>query len=136
MKVSNVCRKPKDDGVCFLGYLFDGRYVWYTLEREGDTNTIATIEIDAYGDQPLSKMLFDRTSSRLATLPQSINPPFAPRSISEAVTHRGQDVDGYRGASRFVGGLGGETKIHCCASSRSSAARACASARSAIAPTR
>ncbi len=98
MKINKVSRKPKKDGICFLGCLYDGRYVWYTLEPEGDSNTIATVEIDLYGDEPLSKMLLDRTSSRLATLPQSVNPPFAPRSISEAVTHRGQDVEGYRGA--------------------------------------
>jgi hypothetical protein len=97
MKINNVHRKPKPDGVSFVGYLFDGRYVWYTVERDGPT-TIATVEIDAYGDEPMSKLLLDHTGIRLATLPLSINPPFAPQAITDSITHRGQDVEGYRGA--------------------------------------
>lgn len=97
MKINNVHRKPRTDGLCYVGFLFDGRYVWYTLEADGP-NTIATVEIDVYGDEPLSKILLERTSIRLATLPQSINPPFHPRAITDSITHRGQDVEGYRGA--------------------------------------
>ena len=97
MKISNVHRKPKTDGICFVGSMYDGRYVWYTIEADGP-NTIATVEIDLYGDEPLSKILLDRTGIRLATLPQSINPPFDPRAITDSITHRGQDVEGYRGA--------------------------------------
>ncbi len=103
MKINNVCRKPKKpgtlkgDGISFLGYLFDGRYVWYTLEADGP-NTIATVEIDVYGDEPMSKILLERTAIRLATLPQSVNPPTDPRAVSDGATHRGFAVEGYRGA--------------------------------------
>jgi hypothetical protein len=96
MKIHSVRRKPKKDGVCFQGFMYDGRYVVYTLEVEG-ANTIATVTIDVYGDEPVSKILLERTSIRISTMPQSIAAPFDSRAITDAISHRGADVEGYRG---------------------------------------
>ncbi len=98
MKINSVKRVVKDDGVSLKGFLYDGRYICLALEPEGP-NTIVTINIDVYGDESMAKILLDRTSVRLATLPQVVNPPFDPRALTDSATHRGQDVEGYRGAT-------------------------------------
>jgi hypothetical protein len=61
-------------------------------------NSIVSVAVDVYGDEPVSKILLERIGIRLATLPQAINPPFDPRAMTDSITHRGQDVEGYRGA--------------------------------------
>jgi len=97
MKFHSVKRTPKDDGVKFLGLLFDGRYVCVTIEPEGQ-GCVVTVNFDIYGDEPLAKIFFERVSVRIATLPQAVNPPFDPRAISDTIIHRGMDPEGYRGA--------------------------------------
>jgi hypothetical protein len=97
MKMHSVQRKPKDDGVKFLGLLFDGRYVCVAIEPEGQ-GCIVTVNFDIYGDEPLAKIFFERVAVRIATLPQSVNPPFDPRATTDTILHRGMDVEGYRGA--------------------------------------
>lgn len=97
MKIHSVRRKPKADGVCLQGFMYDGRYVVLTIEAEGP-NSIVTVNIDPYGDEPVSKILLDRTSIRISTMPQAIAPPFDPRALTDSDTHRGQDVESYRGA--------------------------------------
>ena len=97
MKFSAVRRKVEPNGVKLCGYTYDGRYVDFTMEpcNEG---TIGSVRIDAYGDEPISKIFIDRTSIRLATLPQDLTPPFDPRALSDSILHRGQYIEGYRGA--------------------------------------
>lgn len=96
MKMHSVKRKAKSDGVCLQGFTYGGRYVLATIEAEG-SNSIVTVNIDPYGDEPMSKILLERTGIRIATMPQSIAPPFDPRAITDSITHRGADVEGYRG---------------------------------------
>jgi hypothetical protein len=97
MKIHTVKRTPKADGVCFRGFMYDGRYVLLTVEPEGP-NSIVSIMIDVYGDEPISKILIDRIGIRLSTMPKAVIPPFDPRSMTDSATHRGMDVEGYRGA--------------------------------------
>ena len=97
LKIHSVKRKPKDDGVSFLGLLWDGRYFCATIEPEG-RGCVVTVNVDIYGDEPFSKMFLEWVSTRIATLPQSVNPPFAPEAVTDSILHRGQDVEGYRGA--------------------------------------
>jgi hypothetical protein len=97
MKIHSVRRKPKVDGICLQGFMYDGRYVLLTIEAQGPFS-IVTVVIDVYGDEPISKILLDRIGIRISTMPQSIAPPFDPRAISDSDTHRGMDVEGSRGA--------------------------------------
>jgi hypothetical protein len=96
MKINSVKEEARDDGVRFCGYMFDGRFVAVTIRAEGEAS-IMSVRFDVYGDEPLSKILLDRTSIRLSTLLPPVNPVFAPRAFSDSITHRGQDVAGYRG---------------------------------------
>jgi hypothetical protein len=96
MKMHSVHRKPKKDGVCLNGFVYDGRYIIVTLEAEGQ-NTIVSVLVDVYGDEPLSKILLERMGIRIATLPHAVASPHDPRAITDSITHRGQDVEGYRG---------------------------------------
>lgn len=98
MKIHSVKRTVKQDGISLKGFFYDGRYICLTIEPEDQGNSVVTALIDVYGDEPLSKILLERMGSRIATLPQVINPPFDPRNLSDAMQHRGQDVEGYRGA--------------------------------------
>jgi hypothetical protein len=97
MKMHSVTRKVKGDGVCFLGMTYEGRAVYVTVE-ERNGSSIVTSRFDVYGDEPSSKLLNDRIGIRLATLPQVVNPPFDLRNLSDSITHRGMQVEGYRGA--------------------------------------
>ena len=85
-------------GIVYLaGLLYDGRAILVELEPQGEATGVR-VRIDVYGDEPTTNLLFERTSIRLATLPQSVNSPFDPRSLSGSVLHRGMEVEGYRGA--------------------------------------
>ena len=102
MKMHSVSKKPlgkghKDDLVVLNGLLFDGRCILVELEPQGE-GTVVRTRIDVYGDEPQSQILMQRTSVRLATMPQSVTPPFEPRALSDSVLHRGMNVEGYRGA--------------------------------------
>ncbi|MFO0953264.1 MAG: hypothetical protein U0835_19330 [Isosphaeraceae bacterium] len=81
----------------FKGLLYDGRIILVELEPQGE-NTVVKIRIDGYGDEPKTKILLERMSIRLATLPQAVFPPFDPRTLSDSAQHRGMDIQGYRGA--------------------------------------
>ena len=94
--IHGVHRLNKADGVSLCGYLYDGRLIKVgivPIEEE----TIVSIHIDVYGDEPYTKHLIDRTSARIAMLPPDVDPRLDPRSQSDSVTHRGQDITGYRG---------------------------------------
>ena len=97
MKFHAVKRKVESNGVSLCGYTYDGRFITFTFEpcNEG---TIGTVRVDTYGDEPISKILLDRTSIRLATLPQDLTPPLDPRALSDSILHRGAYIEGYRGA--------------------------------------
>jgi hypothetical protein len=97
MKMHAVKPSVKEDGVCFAGETYDGRCIVVTVEDRGGS-TIVSSRFDVYGDEPSSKVLNDRIAVRLATLPQVVNPPLDPRNYSDAITHRGMKVEGYRGA--------------------------------------
>jgi hypothetical protein len=97
MKIDAVKRTTKPDGVSLKGFMYDGRYTCVAIEDHG-RNSIVSVAVDVYGDEPVSKILLERIGIRLATLPQAINPPFDPRAMTDSITHRGQDVEGYRGA--------------------------------------
>lgn len=97
MKVHSVRKRVKDDGVSLCGLMFDGRYVYATIESKGQ-ESIVTVNIDLYGDEPLAKILLERVSIRIATLPQGIAPPFDPRALTDSAMHRGAYIEGYRGA--------------------------------------
>ena len=103
MKMHSIYKKPLGDGhqsdiVRLCGLLYDGRAVVAELEPQGEGTTVVRTRIDVYGDEPLTNILYQRTSVRLATLPQSIVPPFDTRGLSDSVLHRGMDIEGYRGA--------------------------------------
>jgi hypothetical protein len=97
LKIRGVHREAKPDGVCFLGYLYDGRYIRVGVEPQANT-TIVSVNVDVYGDEPFSEIFLNRLSIRIATLPQAVNPPFDPRALTDSISHRGQDIEGYRGA--------------------------------------
>jgi hypothetical protein len=105
MKIHSVRRMLKTvkhgendiEVVCLAGLLFDGRAIAVELEPQGEATGVR-VRIDVYGDEPKSQILLSRTSVRLATLPQAVNPPFDTRTISDTALHRGMEVEGYRGA--------------------------------------
>jgi hypothetical protein len=99
-KVKETIRESKEArGVKLAGLAYDGRLVCVTIDPRDEGTTIVTVRFDVYGDEPSSKVLLDRISSRLATLPPAVASPFADRAFSESVLHRGQDLAGYRGAT-------------------------------------
>jgi hypothetical protein len=94
--------KPVDAGapvelVCLSGLLYDGRAIAVEIEPQGEATGVR-VRIEAYGDEPMSNILLERTSIRLATLPQAVNPPFDTRALSTSTLHRGMEMEGYRGA--------------------------------------
>jgi hypothetical protein len=97
LKVNNVHKSMKSDGACLLGYLYDGRYIRLSIEPSQNV-TIVSVNVDIYGDEPFSQIVLNRISVRLATTPQVVNPPYDPRNLTDSIQHRGQDVEGYRGA--------------------------------------
>jgi hypothetical protein len=98
LKVTNVQRKVEKNRVKLQGYLFSGRYLCMTIESEGPGVTIVSVNVDVYGDEPFSKIVLDRISIRMATMPRTVNSLYDPRSLSDSIEHRGQVVEGYRGA--------------------------------------
>jgi hypothetical protein len=83
--------------VVLNGNLYDGRFICMELEPQGEATGVR-IRVDMYGDEPFSKLLLDHMAVRLATMPQSVIPPFDPRTLSDGASHRGMQVEGYRGA--------------------------------------
>jgi hypothetical protein len=105
MGVNSVRRMIKKDKneegerelVCLAGLMYDGRAILVEIEPQGEATGVR-VRIDVYGDDPMSNQVLERTSIRLATLPQAVNPPFDTRSLSDSAVHRGAEVEGYRGA--------------------------------------
>ncbi len=62
MKMHSVKRDAKKDGICLKGFVYDGRFIIVALESEGQ-NTIVSVQVDVYGDEPLSKILLERMGS-------------------------------------------------------------------------
>jgi hypothetical protein len=96
MSINSVKEETREDGIRLCGYVYDGRYVAVTIRPKDDT-AIMSVRFDVYGDETMSKILIDRTSLRLSTLIPPGDPSFGPRALSDSITHRGQDVVGYRG---------------------------------------
>jgi len=96
--VKTVKRDQVDCALIHLvGLLYDGRAICAELEPQCEATSVR-LRIDVYGDEPISNILLERTSVRLATLPQELQPPSDFRAISDSVLHRGMEVEGYRGA--------------------------------------
>ncbi|MFO0910799.1 MAG: DUF3568 family protein [Isosphaeraceae bacterium] len=99
MHIHSVRRGVTKDGniVKLTGLFYGGSGILLELEPQNEA-TAVRVRIDLYGDEPRSRILLERISIRLATLPQSVNSPFDTRSLSDSVLHRGMEIEGYRGA--------------------------------------
>ena len=98
LKIHSVRRVVKHEGelIVLLGLTYDGRAVLRRARTAGEP----------YGRPAAVRRVRRRTdvepapsgtSVRIATLPHSVSPPFDPRALSDSVTHRGENVMGYRG---------------------------------------
>jgi hypothetical protein len=108
MGINSVAEKTNKDGtIRFCGRLYDTRGVIVDLRPRPDC-TLMAVKMGPSGDEPLSRILVDRVSLRLAMQPRfpvlpgteanpAANPNFARDALPDSIQHLGQDVTGYRG---------------------------------------
>jgi hypothetical protein len=107
MNITGVIEKETKDGIELCGKVYDSRGIIVHLRQHEDC-VVMSIWIGLAGDEPLAKVLIDRTSVRIALQPRfpvlpgheldpTMNPNFARDALPDSATHMGQDVAGYRG---------------------------------------
>ncbi len=98
MKMHSVHRKPKKDGVCSQ-WVCVRRPLHHRDDRgrRAEPRSSKRSSWIVYGDEPLLKILLERMGIRIATFLHAVASPHDPRAITDSITHRGQDVEGYRG---------------------------------------
>jgi hypothetical protein len=105
MGINAVKEHEIPDGVVFAGRTYLYQKIWVHLQQVDDCTFMKVKVCVLGGDEPISKVLIDRTSVRLATQPRFARPPdasgpdpnMARDAAPDSIIHMGQDVAGYRG---------------------------------------